>query len=283
MAVFTNQATLSYGDNTVNSNIVTGNIVEVLSATKTAVVDSYTSGDDITYVVSITNSGAVAISGVEVVDNLGAYTFGTQTLTPLQYIEGTLLYYQNGILQPTPTTVSGPPLTVSGITVPAGGNAILVYETSVTEFAPITAGGTVTNEIVVTAPGITTPIVAEETINATEDAFLSITKALSPTNVTENSDLTYTFTIQNTGNSEADATDNVTVTDTFNPILSDITVTLNGAPLSPTLYTYDETTGLFQTAPGAIVVPAATISQNPDTGAYIITPGTVVLTVTGTV
>ena len=157
MAVFTNQATLSYGDNTVNSNIVTGNIVEVLSATKTAVVDSYTSGDDITYVVSITNSGAVAISGVEVVDNLGAYTFGTQTLTPLQYIEGTLLYYQNGILQPTPTTVSGPPLTVSGITVPAGGNAILVYETSVTEFAPITAGGTVTNEIVVTAPGITTP------------------------------------------------------------------------------------------------------------------------------
>ena len=34
MATFTNQATLSYNNTTTTSNIVTGEIVEVLSATK---------------------------------------------------------------------------------------------------------------------------------------------------------------------------------------------------------------------------------------------------------
>jgi hypothetical protein len=41
MATFTNQATLTYNDTTTSSNIVTGEILEVLSATKTAVVDRY--------------------------------------------------------------------------------------------------------------------------------------------------------------------------------------------------------------------------------------------------
>ena len=36
MAIFTNQATLSYNNTTTTSNIVTGEIVEVLSAAKNA-------------------------------------------------------------------------------------------------------------------------------------------------------------------------------------------------------------------------------------------------------
>ena len=50
MATFTNQATLRYNGNVVNSNITTGELVEVLSATKTAVIDSYEPGSDVTYV-----------------------------------------------------------------------------------------------------------------------------------------------------------------------------------------------------------------------------------------
>ena len=53
MATFTNQATLTYNGTTTASNIVTGEILEVLSAQKNAVVDAYTAGDDITYVISI--------------------------------------------------------------------------------------------------------------------------------------------------------------------------------------------------------------------------------------
>ena len=41
MARFTNQAQLRYGDEVTNSNVAVGEIREVLSATKTAVRDSY--------------------------------------------------------------------------------------------------------------------------------------------------------------------------------------------------------------------------------------------------
>ena len=41
MARFTNQAQLRYGDEVTNSNIVVGEIREVLSATKTAVRETY--------------------------------------------------------------------------------------------------------------------------------------------------------------------------------------------------------------------------------------------------
>ena len=53
MATFTNQATLRYNGNVVNSNITTGELLEVLSATKTAVIDTYSQGSDITYVINI--------------------------------------------------------------------------------------------------------------------------------------------------------------------------------------------------------------------------------------
>lgn len=40
MATFTNQATLTYNGGTVNSNIVTGELVQVLTASKTAAAES---------------------------------------------------------------------------------------------------------------------------------------------------------------------------------------------------------------------------------------------------
>ena len=53
MAQFTNQAQLSYNNIVVNSNVVTGEILEVVSANKTAVVDTYSADSTVTYVVSI--------------------------------------------------------------------------------------------------------------------------------------------------------------------------------------------------------------------------------------
>ena len=74
MAQFTNQAQLSYNNTVVNSNVVVGEILEVVSANKTAVVDTYSAGSTVTYAISIVNAGATAITNLTITDNLGAYT-----------------------------------------------------------------------------------------------------------------------------------------------------------------------------------------------------------------
>lgn len=284
MPSFSNQATLSYNGNVALSNIVTGEIVEVLTATKNALRPTYTPDDTVTYVINIINSGTTAVAGVTLSDNLGAYPIANQTVVPLNYVPDSLKFYVNGVLQPTPSITAGPPLTVTGLTIPAGANAALVYEATVNTLAPPTVGGSVTNTATVTGGGLTAPITAAETINSTAAPILSIGKSVSPATVSENGQLTYTFQIQNRGNTAAAATDNVVVTDNFNPILNPITVTLNGQALTAgTDYTYDATTGAFATVPGRITVPAATYAQNTTTGAFTIAPGSAVLTVTGTV
>lgn len=97
MARFTNQAQIRYGDAVSNSNIAVGEILEVLSVTKTAVRNTYGQNDSVTYIVSIVNAGTVPFTGITVTDNLGAYPFGGNTLVPLTYIAGTAKYYVNGV------------------------------------------------------------------------------------------------------------------------------------------------------------------------------------------
>ncbi len=284
MATFYNQATLSYNDTVTNSNIVTGELVEVLTAEKTAVTDTYTTGDTVTYVVSIVNTGAVQLTGVTVTDDLGAYPFGASTLTPLTYIEGTARLFVNGAVQPVPAVAAGTSLVISGITIPAGGNALVVYQTRANSYAPLGNAAEITNTATVTAAGITNPVIAQETIAADTLADLTITKSLSPEVVTENGELTYTFVIQNTGNTPVTAADNAVVTDNFEPVLDLISVTFNGVTWSePANYTYDEATGTFATVAGQITVPAATYYQDPTTGVWVIEPGVSVLRVTGRV
>lgn len=284
MAVFTNQATLSYNNTTTTSNIVTGEIIEVLSAAKNALNQEYGHGDIVTYAISIINSGTTAFSNLSITDNLGAYTAGTATVIPLTYVSGTANYYANGILQTTPSVTSTNPLVISGINVPAGGNVVVLYSVRVNDFAPLASSSTITNTAVISGSGITNNLMVSETITVANAAQLGITKSLSPATVAENGQLTYTFVIQNTGNTAATATDNATITDLFEPILKDITVTLNGTVLAEgPQYVYDEATGLFQTVAGVITVPAATYVQDSTTGQWNITPGATVLTVTGTV
>jgi len=141
----------------------------------------------------------------------------------------------------------------------------------------------ITNTVTVTGTGLADPITASATVNSIDRPQLTITKALEPIIVPENGSLTYTFVISNSGNTDAVATDNVVVSDLFDPILDITSVTLNGTPLTlGTGYTYNTATGLFETVPGVITVPAATYTQAPD-GSISVTEGTAVLTVTGTI
>lgn len=284
MASFQNYATLSYQGGTTNSNTVTGELRASLTLTKQAVLATYAAGDRVTYVLSLVNSGTTALQGLTVTDNLGAYLQGEVTRTPLTYTPDSLQLYLGGVLQAAPAVTAGPPLTVGPFALPAGENALLLYEAAVNEFAPLDADASITNTATVTGDGLAAPLTASATVTPENRARLTISKALCPATVTENGQLTYTFVIANAGSAPATADDAITLRDTFQPILRNLTAALDGETLIVAQgdYTYDETTGIFATLPGRITVPAATYAQAED-GTWVTTPGTAVLTVTGTV
>ena len=284
MAIFSNQATLTVGGNTTNSNIAYGEILEVLAATKTAIEGTYTPGAPVTYVVTLRNTGNAPLAGLTVTDDLGGYEFEGETRYPLTYEEGTVALFVDGVPQAAPPVTAGPPLVVSGITVPADGDVVLVYQARVSAFADPTAEGTIENTVTVTGDGLAAPVTATETVTAAAAPMLTITKSITPTQVVDNDRVTYTFVIQNTGNEAVAATDDAVITDLFDPILTALTVTFNGAVWTEGVqYNYDEATGLFTTVPGQITVPAATFTRDPETGAYTVTPGVATLVVTGTI
>lgn len=284
MAIFSNQATLTYNGNTTNSNIAYGEILDILAATKTAVEGAYTPKALVTYVVTLRNTGNAALNGLTVTDDLGGYALNGATVYPLTYEEGSAVLFVDGVLQAAPAVTAGPPLVFSGISIPGGGDAVLVYQARANGFADPAEGGTIDNTVTVTGDGLNTPVTATETVTAAAAPVLTISKSINPTQVVDNDRVTYTFVIQNSGNQAVVATDDAVITDVFDPILTALTVTYNGVTWTEGIqYAYNEATGLFTTLPGQIVVPTATYTRDPATGAYTVTPGIATLVVTGTI
>ena len=283
MAIFYNRATLSYNGRLTNSNVTEGELIDALSITKTALNSTYSQGGTVLYAVSIKNSGVSAVTAFSFTDDLGSYSVGAVTVYPLEYIEGSARLYIGGAPAPAPTVTAGPPLTVSDINIPAGSNALLLYEAEVTEFAPLADGSVITNTVTANSDCVEN-LTAEASVTVESAPNLSIAKAMCPGEVSCQGELTYTFVIQNTGNAPVVATDDLIVSDTFIPILNGITVTYNGeAFVEGVNYSYSEQTGEFSTLPGQITVPAATYTQDSETGIITLTPGVATITVTGTV
>lgn len=284
MATFTNQALLTLSGNTVASNVASGELLDVLSLSKTAVGNSYNADGDITYIVTLTNTGTAAVSGITLTDNLGAYTSGNAVLYPLAYKANSIRYFVNGVLQAAPAVTAGPPMTVTGITVPAGGNVNIVYEADVTDFAPLTAGSTITNTASAAGAGALNTVTDSETVTVASQPNLRLVKEISPNPVTSGSTVTYTIRIENYGNTAVTAADDAIISDILNPVLTNLTATFNGTAWTVgTNYTYNTATGLFTTASNQISVPAATFTQDATTGIVTTTPGVSTLVLTGTI
>lgn len=283
MATIRNQATLLYNGITTKSNITTGELVEVISAAKTAVVTNYDSDSIITYIISIVNSGNSSFTNLKITDNLGQYESEELRLVPLDYVRGSLRYYVNGILQESPEA-GGTPLVIAPISLTANGNAVIVYQARPNEFAPLEAEGSITNKAVISGDGLSAPINIEETVYVRSAARLSISKSMTPTVISGSDQVTYTFIIQNTGNTAITTADNVIISDIFDPVLDITSVTFNGkAWTEPDNYTYNEETGLFTSGADQVTVPATSYTANPETGAIVINPGISTLVIKGTI
>lgn len=283
MAQFTNQAQLSYQAAQLNSNLAVGEIQSTLCMTKNALQTSYQLGDTLLYAVTVSNAGENASTSMTLKDDLGAYTATAGTLYPLTYQTGSLQVFLNGVAQTAPTPTDVQPLTVALPQIPAGGTLTVLYGAVVNQYAPLGIGAQILNTA--TLLDLCHEIrTASATVTAADGPSLVIAKSIAPIPVFENGTLTYTFVVLNTGNTAATVEDQVVISDLFTPILTDITVTLNGTVLSsPSQYTYDETTGQFATVPRLITVPGATYAQDETTGVWTMTPGSITLLVSGTI
>ena len=124
---------------------------------------------------------------------------------------------------------------MTGLSVPAGQNATIVYETKVNQYAPLDVDSTITNTATISGTGITN-VTVQEVISSVDSPRLGINKSISPVPVTKMVHLR-TFVITNTGIHPL--SDLAAITDTFNPILSNLSVSFNGTPwVETTNYLY---------------------------------------------
>ncbi len=281
MAIITNQANLTYTYGTttasVASNVATAELNATLSAAKRVLDESYRQNSDLTYILSFENGGNSAITDLPVLDNLGAYTpvGATAPVQPLTYTGPAALYIDGAFsAELTPAVQDGGVLfTIPEI--PAGSNALLVYQATVNSFAPLAPGSEIENTASI---GTTDPLTVSATVPVESYADVAIMKEMAPDPVSTGDTMTVTFTIENRGNAEATG---LVLTDDFPLALSDAAVTVNGAPITD--FTFENNTlTLPSGSQTTLSVPAATFTQD-ETGAVTVTPGRLTVVFSGVV
>jgi len=282
----TNQATLTfnYGNQSGNaaSNIATATLQGPVRATKTSLDTNYTLDEDITYIISIVNDTEAAIANITVSDDLGTYAVSpTLSVAPLTYT-GPAQLFINGVFSGEIEGVTDENLVVFTIpSLASGETALIVYKAVVNSTAPLTPSSTIENTATVAAEGFES-VTDSHVLTVEQYADVRIIKTMSPDPVTSGSTLTYNFDIFNYGNEDAT---NVVLTDAFSPAPTNITVNIDGQPVSASDYSYEN--GVLTLPANAsattITVPAATYTQDQTTGEVSLTPGSVNIVVTGTV
>lgn len=287
MATIENFATVSYTSGG-TAAVKTSNVAEIelnssLGLSKTALGSSYSADTPITYVLSLTNDSASAITNIVISDDLGTFTPNTAELTPLTYKSPALLLV-NGLDATASMTVNSETagsVTFSIPSLAAGAAANIVYTAVPNEYAPLAVGEAITNTATLTSDSECASGTASTTLTALEEANVEVVKTMSPDTVICGETVTYTVRIYNYGNLDAE---NVRLSDTFTTVPDNITVTRDGVQLPSTGYTY--TGGTLTVPPTAAdgdTVPAASFVRDADSGAVNVTPGIVEYVITGTV
>lgn len=283
------QITFNYGNVTgasAASNLATTTLQGPLTVSKNSLNTSYSADDELTYIITLENTGNTAIEGVTVTDDLGRFVPPgmTSPVTPLTYV-GPAQLYVNGVLSnqlSVDVTATGE-LEFSIASLPGSSNAIIVYIVQVNEFAPLSVEfGNITNTVVADADGLCESGEDTNTLSVLAAADVRLIKQMSPDPVVCGEQITYTISIYNYGNTPATS---VQLTDVFTPAPTDISVYVNGVLLTEG-YTYSEESGLLTlptSADETSTIPAATYIRDTRTGVVTAQPGVVTVVITGTI
>ena len=275
--------TFDYGNVTgasVTSNLAVTTLQGPLTVSKNSLNVSYSANEELTYIITLENTGNTAIEGVTVTDDLGRFFpvgFATP-VTPLTYVGPAQLYVNGSLSGLLEAEVVGTGELVFTIpSLPGGSNAIIVYIVRVNEYAPLSAdAGGITNGVVANADGLCETGEDSNTIAVLEAADVRLIKQMSPDPVVCGEQITYTVNAFNYGNIAAT---NVVLTDSFDPAPTSISVYVNG--IQTDAFTYDESTGLFSLSLDT-GIPAATYSRDAN-GVVVATPGVAGVVITGTI
>lgn len=282
------QITFNYGNVTgasAASNLATTTLQGPLTVSKNSLNAFYSADDELTYIITLENTGNSAIESVTVTDDLGRFTppAMSQPVTPLTYVGPAQLYVNGALSNQLSVEITGTgELQFNIASLPGNSNAIIVYIVEVNEFAPLSVDfGSITNDVVADADSICESSVDSNTINVLPAADIRLIKQMSPDPVVCGEQITYTINIYNYGNVAAT---NVQLTDVFNPMPTDISVYVNGALTNN--YTYNEASGLLTlptTTDESVTIPAATYTRDTTTGVVTTQPGVVTVVITGTI
>lgn len=281
----TNRATLTFQYGTLTgsaiSNIASTTLQGPLTIEKNALAEQYNGQDDITYIISFSNTTNSTLTDVVITDNLGSYNIyqSLAIATPLDF-EGPAALYINGSFVTYLQGITGPNSVSFNIgNLGSGDNALVIYRAKINDYALLTPFSSITNTAVVSANGITETATASATLEVGSYADVSIVKTMSPDPVSSGDLITYNFSLYNYGNTEAR---NVVLSDLFSPIPSITGITVNGTLISSNNYSYINGKLTLPTGLYNLTIPAATYTQN-ENGFVSKVPGLTTVTVVGTI
>lgn len=287
MATIENFATVSYTSGGVSetkiSNLAEIGLESAVTLSKNALGEVYGENSVVTYIITVSNTSQSTVNNLVITDDLGSFVFGTFEVTPLTYNEPSLLLIngQDSSAQLNVDSASANQVVFSFPTLAAGATANIIYKASTNDYAPLSLGSTIVNTVTLESSSDCAEGSASETISVSEGANVSVFKQMSPNPVVCGDTVTYTVRIYNYGNIPAE---NVTLTDNFDPAPTNITVSRDGVLLEGTAYSYVNGTLSVPAGGGEnVTVPAATFTNDPQTGAVIVTPGLVEYVITGTI
>ena len=259
MAILNNQASVSYtytgarAPETRTSNVANTTLIEDYSfiISKQALQTGYVPGENITFIVTITNDGVNPLTNFTITDDLGR---GTDTTSPLTYILSSARLIVNDTTSSINPTSTDPLTFTIPTTLNSGESLNIAYVAEVNETLAqdvdlitntVSASGTSTTG--------TNPITetTSNTISRVNDASLVIIKQSNQSVINSGDNLDYTITVSNQG--ALSATD-VVITDTLPEgfTVNNISISQNG-----TTYNYAPNEYTINPATNTLTLPNA--------------------------